>query len=201
MGKSIKKTLLLTAASSMALMAMTGCGESGKEVTTITIDKDGHVSNVIYEQFDKEYYDLQELSDMAAEEVSEYNSEYISQKITLDKVEAIDDGSFARVSMKYESATDFSNFNDEDLFFGTIEEAEAAGYKVSGELIDNNGVKIESSFVQDHPDRHIVITNDRSNIITPYNIEYTTKGVTLAGKKEAMLSNVTADTIMLLLSK
>ena len=185
----------------MALLNVTGCGQSGKEVTTITIDKDGHVSNVIYEQFDKEYYDLQELSDMAALEVSEYNSEYISEKIAIDKVETIDDGSFAKVSMKYESAADFSNFNDEDLFYGTIEEAKAAGYRISADLIDNNGVKIESSFAEEHPDRHIIITNDSSNIITPFNIEYTTKGVTLLGKKEAMLSNATADTIMLLLSK
>lgn len=128
-----KKTLLMTAVVMTVLLTVTGCGASKGEVTAVTIDKDGHVSNVIYEQFDKEYYDLQELSDMATQEVSEYNSEYLEPRITLDKVEAIDEGSFARVSMKYDSAEDFSNFNDEDLFYGTIEEALAAGYKVSGQ--------------------------------------------------------------------
>ncbi len=202
MGESIfRKTLLMTAVASLALLTMTGCGGRGAELTAITIDKDGHVSNVIYEEFNKDYYDVEELSDMASKEVSEYNTEYISPKIALDGVESVGDGTRVRVSMKYDSAADFSNFNDETLFYGTIEEAEAAGYKVSGELIDNNGVKIESSFAQDHPERHIIITTDKSNIVAPFNIEYTTKGVTLIGKKEAKLSDATSDSIQLLLSK
>ena len=197
----IRKTLLMTFAAATALLTMTGCGGRNAEVTAVTIDKNGHVSNVIYEEFDKDYYDVTELSDMASREVSEYNAEYISPKITLGEVELIDDGSFVRVSMNYDSATDFSNFNEENLFYGTLEEAEAAGYRVSDALIDNNGVKIEGSFAADHPDRHIIITNDRSNFNAPFNIEYMTKGVKLIGKKEAVLSDVTADSIQLLLSK
>ncbi|MBE5827739.1 MAG: hypothetical protein E7307_14040 [Butyrivibrio sp.] len=202
MGKSItKKTLVQALAMAMALLTMTGCGQGANEVSSVTIDKDGHISNVIYETFDKEYYSLEELSEMASKEVSEYNSEYISPKISLDKVETVDDGAFVKLSMNYDSASDFSNFNDESLFYGTLEEAEAAGYRMSGELIDSNGVKIESSFAQDHPDRHIIITTDKSNIIAPFNIEYTSKGVTLLGKKEAVLESTTADSIQLLLSK
>ena len=202
MGKvCAKKTLLMTVAAATALLTMTGCGEKSREVTTVTIDKEGHISNVIYEEFDKDYYDAGELSDMASKEISEYNAEYISPKITLDGVEVKEENSFAKVAMTYDSASDFSNFNDENLFYGTIEEAQAAGYRVSDELIDNNGVKIEGSFAQDHPDRHIIITNDKSNIVTPFDIEYMSKGVSLNGKKEAILSNATAESIQLLLSK
>lgn len=202
MGKSItNKTPARALAMVMALLTLTGCGSGSMEVSSVTIDKEGHISNVIYEAFDKEYYSLEELSDMASKEVSEYNSEYISPKIALDKVETVDDGSFARVSMNYDSASDFSNFNDESLFYGTIEEAENAGFTVSAELIDNDGVKIDGSFAKDHPDRHIIITTDKSNIIAPFNIEYMSKGVSLSGKKEAVLSDATADSIQLLLSK
>ena len=196
-----KKTLLMTVAATTALLTMTGCGEKSREVTSVTIDKEGHISNVIYEEFDKDYYDVNELSDMASKEISEYNAEYIDPRITLEGVEVTEESSLARVSMTYENSTDFSNFNDEDLFYGTIGEALEAGYQVSSELIDNNGVKIEGSFAADHPDRHIIITNDKSNIIAPFNIEYMSKGVTLIGKKEAKLSDSTADSIQLLLSK
>ncbi len=203
MGKTyLNKSLLTGVAASMVALTLAGCGgDKISEVTAVTIDKDGHVSNVIYEQFDKDYYDLEELSKMAEEELEEYNSEYMTPKITLDKVEAVEDGTYVRMSMNYDSASDYSNFNEETLFYGTIEEAEAAGYKVSDGLVDDKGEKIDSSFAADHPERHIIITNDKANIITPFNIEYTTKGVSLVGKKEAKLADATAESIQLLLSK
>ncbi len=186
---------------SAVLLTMTGCGDKAEDVTSVTIDKNGHVSNVIYEQFDKDYYDLKELSDMAEQEVSEYNAEYITPKITLDKVESVRDGSFVRVQMNYDSTSDFSNFNEETLFYGTIEEVQSEGYKISGDLFDASGERIDSSFAGNHPDRHIIITDDKSNIIAPFNIEFATKGVTFTGKKEAKLSDATTESIQLLLSK
>jgi hypothetical protein len=198
----LKNSLIAGVAASMVALTLTGCGgDKTSEVTAVSIDKDGHVSNVIYEQFDKDYYDLEELSKMAEDELEEYNSEYLTPKITLDKVESVEDGDYVRVSMNYDSASDYSNFNEETLFYGTIEEAEAAGYKVSDGLVDSKGEKIDSSFAADHPERHIIITNDKSNIIAPFNIEYTTKGVSLVGKKEAKLADATAESIQLLLSK
>jgi hypothetical protein len=198
---SIKKRLMPVLVISTVFLTMAGCGGGKNETTAVTIDKDGHVSNVIYEQFDKEYYDVEELSEMAREEVDQYNSQFITPKITLGDVQAAGDGDYVKVSMSYDSASDYSDFNEETLFYGTIEEARSKGYKISGDLVDGNGERIDSSFATDNPDRHIIITDDRSNIIAPFNIEYATKGVSLLGKKEAKLSDATAESIQLLLSK
>ena len=196
-----KRILTMTAACAMALFTLSACGAGEEKVTSVAIDKDGKVTNVIYEDFGEEYYDIKELSDMAASEISEYNVEYSSPKITLEKAELVEDDTFARLTMTYDSASDYSHFNQVSLFYGTIEEAQKKGYEISGSLVNSTGEKIETSYLEDHKDRHIIITSDKSNIRTPYNIEYMSGGVTLVDKKEADLSAVTTDTVQLLLSK
>ncbi len=181
----------------------TGCGQNESTVSTISVDKDGRISYLIYEDFSRDYYDLEELSDMASAEISEYNSEYISEKIKLESVESMekDDATFVKMVMDFDSADDFTVFNEQSLFYGTVEEARENGFTLSPSLVDDNGEKLPEEFLNEHADRHVIITNDRSRIITPFNIEYATKGVRLNGKKEAELADVTADTVQLLLSK
>lgn len=182
---------------------LTGCGQNESEASTISVDRNGRIAYLIYEDFSEDYYDIQELSDMASKEISEYNSEYISEKIRLESVESVqkDDGSFAKVVMDFDSADDFTAFNEQSLFYGTVEEARENGFTVSSSLVDKDGEKLPEEFLDEHADRHVIITSDKSRIITPFNIEYATKGVKLNGKKEAELADVTADTVQLLLSK
>ncbi len=201
MDSYIKKIPVLTFAMITGLFALSGCGERANAVTSVSIDKDGKITNIIYEEFDKDYYDLDELSDMAASEISEYNVEYSSPKVSLEKAELVEDGARARLSMSYESASDYSHFNQVSLFYGTVEEAVNKGYTISKSLVDASGNKIDEAFIDEHPDRHIIITTDKSNIKTPYNIEYMSNGVILSDKKEAVVSAVTTDTVQLLLSK
>ena len=196
----IKRILPIFGAGVISFAMLTGCGQKAPEVTAVTIDKDGKVSNVIIEEFGIQY-DINELSEMAATEISEYNAEYPEPKITLDTVEKIDEGSFAKVAMSYEGAADYAYYNQCTLFYGTVQEAIDAGFKVSPELVNNAGEKVDLTAVMDHPDRHIIITTDKSNFKTPFNIEYRTQGVVLLGKKEAMLSSVTDNSVQLLLSK
>ncbi len=196
-----KRILVLTFAVTTTLLTLAGCGDKRENVTSVRIDKDGKVTNVIYEEFYKDYYDIQELSDMAASEISEYNVEYSSQKVTLEKAELVEDDSFAKLTMTYDSASDYSHFNQVSLFYGTIEEAMDKGYEVSKSLVNSSGDRIEASFIEENKGRHIIITSDKSNIIAPYNIEYMSNGVTLHDKKEAELTAVTTETVQLLLAK
>ena len=196
----------IAAVCSLALcLALTasGCGQQKENATTMTIDSEGKVSYVIYEDFSEDYYDAAELSDMAEKEIAEYNSEYISEKVALLGAEVIEneDQSRVKLEMTFDSCQDFSNFNQEFLFYGTVKEAKEQGYKISTGLVDAKGEKLPDSYLEDNEDRHIVITDDRSRIKAPYSIEYMSNGTTLNGKKEADISAVTADTVQLLLSK
>lgn len=178
-----------------------GCGNSKIETTTLNIDKDGKVRSTIVEEFGESYYDLQELSDMAAKEASVYNSEYINEKVFLESVTEDEKSKVVTMVMSFNSTSDYSHFNQVSLFYGTVQEALDKGYKVSDELVDKDGQSLGADALKDNLDKHIVITTDRSNIITPYNILYMTKGIQLKSKKEAQLADVSADTVQLLLAK
>lgn len=178
-----------------------GCGNSKIETTTLNIDKDGKVRSTIVEEFGESYYDLQELSDMAAKEASAYNSEYINEKVFLESVTEDEESKAVTMVMSFNSTSDYSHFNQVSLFYGTVQEALDKGYKVSDELVDKDGQSLGADALKDNLDKHIVITTDRSNIITPYNISYMTKGIQLKSKKEAVLADVSADTVQLLLAK
>lgn len=197
---SKSKVMPVMLASVISFAMLVGCGEKSPEVTAVTIAKDGRVSNVIYEEFGIQY-DINELSDMATREISQYNMEYSEPKITLDAVETVDEGAFAKVAMSYESAADYAYYNQVNLFYGTVQEAIDAGYQISPALKNNGGEVIGEGYAKDNPDKHIIITTDKSNFKTPYNVEYMTDGVVLIGNKEAMLSSCTDNSIQLLLSK
>lgn len=205
MNKAINKSSINKCAKGAAAILLTAlltaCGEKSPEVTSVSIDKDGAVTNVIYEEFDKDYYDVSELESMVGSEIDSYNSEFISPRITLDGVELIDDSAFVKVSMTFKDASDFSSFNEEKVFYGTIEEAIDAGYEVSKGLVDRGGDALSEDFLDEHKDNHIVITTDKANFITPYKIRYMSKGVVLLSDKEAVLEDTTGESVQLLLTK
>jgi hypothetical protein len=202
-GTRIKRISLVLAALGMSAFCLGGCGKEEEKVSSISIDKEGKISNVIYEEFNRDYYSADELKVMTENELFGYNTEYDNPKISLEEVEVVeeDESSFAKVSMNYAAASDYAYYNQVTLFYGTVEEAKEAGYKVSTKLVNDNGEKIEASFIDEHADRHIIITSEKTNIKTPFNIQYMTPGVELSGKKEAKLTSATDEYVQLLLSK
>ena len=200
-GFRIKRILAAVAVMSFTVTGLTACGKESAGVSSVSIDKDGKVTNVLYEEFDKDYYSLDELMNMAEDEISGYNAEYESPRITLSKAQILEDEAVAELIIDFESVTDYSYFNQVDMFYGTVEEARNSGYELNLNLVDEKGDKIDPSIIDRNPDRHIVITNDKTNIKTPYNIQFMSKGVTCPGKKEAELQSVTAEYAQLLLSK
>ena len=165
------------------------------------MDKEGKVESVLYDAFDKDYYSLDELKNMAEEEISDYNSEYENPRITLSDAQVLEEEGVVKLTMQFESAQDYSYYNQVDMFYGTVADARSAGYELNLNLVDDKGDKIDPSIIDQNPDRHIIITSDKTNIKTPYNIEYMSKGVNSLGKKEAELHAVTAEYAQLLLSK
>ena len=197
----IKKKLTAAAVISFTILGLCACGKETARVSTVSVDKEGKVESVLYDAFDKDYYSLDELKNMAEEEISDYNSEYENPRITLSDAQVLEEEGVVKLTMQFESAQDYSYFNQVDMFYGTVEDARNAGYELNLNLVDDKGDKIDPSIIDQNPDRHIIITSDKTNIKTPYNIEYMSKGVNSLGKKEAELHAVTAEYAQLLLSK
>lgn len=180
---------------------LTGCGSKEQHVSRITIDKEGTVVSTIYEPFEEEYYDTAELKDMASSEISYYNSEYTTDRITVEAPEFIEDDKLVKLTMTYSNSSDYSHFNQSVLFYGTVKEAQEAGFTFDDALVGTDGQAIASMDIIGYSDNHIIIATDKVVIDAPYEIMYMTKGVTRNGKKEAILSDTTSEIVQLLLSK
>ena len=69
------------------------CGLSGKipEEDTISVDKKGRVTSTIVEDFDKEFYDAEELEGEIDAELAEYNQNFAADHIRKEAFE-VEDG-------------------------------------------------------------------------------------------------------------
>ncbi|MBR4831216.1 MAG: hypothetical protein IKZ97_01155, partial [Butyrivibrio sp.] len=103
-------------------IGMTACGKT-YDTTGVAVNKEGKVTSVICADFTAPNYDVNELTDMATAEISEYNSEYLSSKITMDPIKYKEDDNSVKMIMTYNSAYDYAAFNHVSFFYGTVNEA------------------------------------------------------------------------------
>lgn len=180
-------------------IGMTACGKT-YDTTGVAVNKEGKVTSVICADFTAPNYDVNELTDMATAEISEYNSEYLSSKITMDPIKYKEDDNSVKMIMTYNSAYDYAAFNHVSFFYGTVNEAIDKGYTIAGSMVSADGEKLPEDWKEQYGEKHVIICDEKTEVRTPYKIEYATEGVKLLGKKEADLSNIDG-VVQLLLSK
>ena len=130
----MKKCRMLMATCALLLM-LTACGSFNKDydTTTVYIGKDQEVSEYIVENFDKSYYDTEELKQNMEQTIQEYNQKNgASDLVVLDQYELLDDSAKLNVRIKYKSAKDYGNIHNCEFFVGTVKEAREAGYVLDG---------------------------------------------------------------------
>lgn len=124
----MRKGRAVLAALLLAAMAV-GCGEESRtQISEISITREGEVSHHIVGTFDQSYYDKEGLEKLTAQRVESYCSEKGPGSVTVGSLEE-KDGTIS-IKMEYQSTADYAAFNNRQLFDGTVEEAEAAGYKL-----------------------------------------------------------------------
>lgn len=177
----MKKWRLLWAAGLVLFLG--GCA-FGKEVdtTTITVEKDGTVVETIIEDFDKDYYQSDELEQMVTEEIDAYNETAGEEKVKLVSFEQDEESGQIRLEMEYASASDYQQMNGEELFCGTVSEAYAAGYAFSPVLDQQTGSAVSGSDILEMGDKKIVIAEEAVNIRTSGKISYASEGVSVSDK-------------------
>ena len=180
-------------------VVLAGCGEEKKDVTSIKIDRRGKITNVIYEDFPEDEYSLDEFESITTSRVEAFNNESLAEKITIDTIEEED--SKIKVVMKYDSPSDYKKFNNTVLFYGTVKEAEEAGYTLTDKLVDREGNASDKDLLKKLINKHVIIIEEKTDIIVPYKIDYISRGATFTSKREADLSGCRTQLVQLLLSK
>lgn len=186
----MKKRIYYVMTVTVLCLLLSACG-SGKEtdddtVSTLTVEKNGKVISKIIEDFDEDYYYEDELKEMIETEVSDYNKQADSESITFNSCEKVENAVI--VEMTYRTAKDYSEFNGEVFFFGTVQEAYKEGYDLNIRLTDAaNTQTIGKDDILNMGDKHIIISNEKVRIASYKDIGYTSEGVVLIGKGKADL--------------
>ena len=162
------------------LVCLSACAEAEGDYaeSTIVVAKKGRISERIIENFDKDYYNLDELKSEFESSVSQYNENIGGEEIRLKKVEL--NGTLLT------GPSDYENFTGERLFVGTVKDAYDNGYTMDVTLKGvENGDKIEKVQIMGLSDKSIVILSEHVRVRTFDDIAYVSANVDVVGDNEA----------------
>lgn len=167
---------------------LTGCGRAGvPDRNTVSIQKDGTIRHTIVDQVEQEYYniDIEELEALAQEKISRTGS---NGKIVCESVKA--DGENIIVEMTYQTDNDYMDFNNRELFSGTVSEASAQGYSMQN-LVGQDGAAVSEEEISAAGENRIVIVQTNAGEALDVNvygkIVYTSENISLSGKRDALI--------------
>lgn len=152
--KKVKKIVFLVCIFTL-ILAFSGCGKSEKKAkkaetlaTNFFEESDKGFVVVYEEEFDKEYYDKDELESMIDAEITEFNNDYAKDKakgIVKDSFKVSD--KTATLKIRFYSWEDYVTYASEyissnrnaRLFIGTYKDAVAAGFNFAGKYVSKDG--------------------------------------------------------------
>lgn len=181
MNSSMKKINRLVAGALLtgAMLGIVSCSSKAEGVSEslLTIAKDGSIREEIMENFEKGYYDKDELQRKILEQAASYNRNAGTECVRVEKVEAKEDKIL--VKMTYTGSEDYASFNQAVFFTGTAREAEESGYNLDVVLsgIKNDQETIGKSDLLALEGSRVLITN-------------ISEGIALTGKALYVSDNV-----------
>lgn len=157
---------------------LAGCGTSvSSEDNLVYVDKKGGVISVDVETLDENYYDASELENFVKEEIDSYTEEHGKGTVSLEKLTA-EEGK-AKLTMKYKTTQDYSEFNGIELYQGKIVKALAAGYDFKADFLKVENGKVTGSATTKEiyatEELKVVIIKANNDVQVPGDICYISK--------------------------
>ncbi|GHU42839.1 hypothetical protein FACS1894111_07420 [Clostridia bacterium] len=132
----VKKKLILVFTVIFVFGLCTACGKSiDVKESTLIFHKNGSITGAIREKLEKNYYSGEELQTYINQRISDYTAEHGKNSVKLSRfaTEGQDVAAGEVIAdISYASYEDYAGFNEIDLYMGTIPQALAAGYDLSG---------------------------------------------------------------------
>lgn len=180
------RIILLSAVLIAGMSLLSGCNfNKNIETNTIVVQKDGSILGVIVDVFDKDYYNSEELQQKIQNDVAEYNSTAGTDSIVIDKYEVTEQKQ-VYLYLKYKTFKDYIDFNEKELFVGTVSDAYEAG-KAFMEMssVSNQSDVLSAEDVLERGSSKIVIFEEPICVKVNGKISYVSGGVKEISKKEA----------------
>ncbi len=168
------------------IILLAGCGSVKApdvvKVTSIAVAQSGEVTSYLVESFDKDYYNITDLTTMAMSEASEYNAEHTENgviPIVVEKVELLEDNSDkVVVTHKFNNADSYTQYNEETLFYGTVSQAKAADYDLNAVYTSvKDGTLLSKEQLEQQADKMILITDAKALFYLPGKVSHISGGI------------------------
>lgn len=172
--------LIVIAAVIIAVICLaSGVFEKRAEKSTLTLNADGSLICEEVAAFDGDQYDKAELKKYAKTQIDAYNEENGKDSVRLERVAVKDGVSYMRV--RYADAGDYQKFTGYEIFSGTIEKAQEAGYTFQDSFAQvKDGKKGDSVAAQD-----VTADNGQKTLILRENITVKVDGTILYVSEES----------------
>ena len=158
------------------LSVLVGCGGSVPKESTIAVDKKGKITDTIVEEFDKDFYDSEELQGEIESELAEYNKNYATDHITMKKFE-VKDGT-ATLQLVFDGSEYYEDYTETTL---------------NGELLDADGAKTSLGDLDGADEAKVLVmeTDETVKVEVPGTIFAVSAGgnVNVTGKKQAAVAD------------
>lgn len=129
----MKKIVAVVLNAVLCLGLLSGCGQNYEaSESTVFICKDGKVVSTDVESFDENIYDEEGLKNYIEKAIGAYTEVYGEESVVLKEL-AVKEG-VATLVIEYASATDYSAFNNIELYTGSVSSALASGYSFDTEF-------------------------------------------------------------------
>lgn len=175
------------------VLALAGCsGETVEEpirTSTIVLSADGSFTQCRVEDFDREDYLLSELESMIRQEVQDYagGAAGEGQAVTVEQVGTVEgNDAQAMVALHFADSQVYEDYRAQvdqqpcELFYGTVQEALAAGYDLAGELQEvKKGAALTSEQLAKIGANKVLIFEEALQIRCPSRVLYTSSNVRL----------------------
>ena len=184
----------------LGTLALTACNAVEGE-SRVSLLKDGAVKATIVEDFDKSYYDKDELQQMILEEVVSYNRQLGEDAVSVDKV-SVENG-VARVEMTYADSESYAAFNDGVFFLGPVSEAQKAGYDLNKVFISSSDQLVTAgmSDILEMSDAKILITDMKEPVVLDGKSVYVSSNVETDKKCKTVSFDETSDEMAYIIYK
>lgn len=187
---------------------LAGCGEvtlpESFADTSLIVNENGTITYWLVDDFDKDYYKISELKDMATKEAVEFSvsfkEEGVATAAEVDKVLTLaEDPSKIAVVYTFSGGKSFARFTDTTFFYGTVEDAYKNGYELKGKIaaVKGNSTMSDLELKQQTKD-HLIITDLKIPIYLTEKAVYVSPGAVVTEDGYVDLSNVSGTAFILL---
>ncbi len=195
---------------------LTSCGSSSSEDSEVELTRGGKIIENTVEDFSASNYDLDELKDFIKSEIKAYKEEHKGRiRVRTDRLRK----DTAYLTIRYNKAETYADFNGVVCYSGTITDAWEAGYDFSMSFIlaeddyvlnnaeedeetlfaeaDDTQVKVSGATVLTDESLKVLIIETEADVVIPGDVQYfyCSAGQAYRKSKDTVAVSVTEDLI------